>query len=347
MFVPTNDVLSTTQTKKGSRAQCHICPRECLLSSGEIGVCGGRKNAQGKCVPVVRDYYPALMIDPIEKKPFYHFYPGKQVLSIGALGCSLKCGFCYNKELSCPESYPEDQDSRAVDKKMVELLMSDSDIIGIAFSFTEPSVWIETYMKYMAMATVFRKKVLLKTNGYINPQLFMEMFILNPLHAVNLDIKTMNPETFRTVCDGDLSVVLHNAEFLGEDKREYHDPIHLEVSHLMIPGVTDKESEFRELVTFIESKLGNDTPLHIATYHPVPWFPQAPSATPEETVKRFYKIAKDRLKYVYLEHTLYPECAATVCPKCGQKAIQRDDFEVTISKRCKHCLDMVWPPYKL
>ncbi len=235
-----------------SSAKCLLCPHECTIAEGKTGICRVRENIEGKLYTNTYEMISSLAIDPIEKKPLRKMKPGTFILSVGTWGCNFRCSFCQNYHIS--QTLPP---LRHV--PVDELLnISDSlnESIGIAFTYNEPTIWYE-YILEVAMKN--KKDTVLVTNGYINPEPLMQL--LPYIDAMNIDLKSMNPEFYRKTCGGSLSHVQETIKIASSET-------HVELTFLAIPGFNDSKEEAELLTTWIAG-INPDIPLHIIPFRPM------------------------------------------------------------------------------
>ena len=268
-------------------ARCDLCPHHCLVLPGKAGRCRMRTNkAQG----LVADSYgvvSAIALDPIEKKPLYHFYPGSTILSLGSFGCNLRCQFCQNWQISQTTG----DASHITPEAVVELARDygDAGCIGVAFTYNEPLMWYEFVFDTAKLVQAAELKTVLVTNGYISMEPWQRL--LTHIDAVNIDIKGWDEEFYRKLCGGSLQPVLDNA-------RVARDICHIEVTYLLIPGHNDDDESLAGFARWIRDNLGGETPVHFSRYFPNYQLDIAP--TPVYTLKRAREIASKWLSFVYL-----------------------------------------------
>jgi pyruvate formate lyase activating enzyme len=297
--------------------RCNHCPHNCLLPEGKTGICLTRKNIDGKIVPLNLNRPVASAIDPIEKKPLFHFYPGSEVFSMGPSGCSMKCSFCQNHNIS-------QQVHNYSEVNMPGVIQNAAKYTSIAYTFTEPYMWFETIMHASELIKEqgLNLKQVMVTNGYTNPGPFKEL--LGVIDAMNIDIKSMNPQFYKTVCKAELQPVLRScvmAKVFG---------CHLEISNLIIPGMNDSDEDIRNLAKFIKSNLGKDTPLHLAKYFPNYRMDIPP--TPTDNVFHAQDIAREYLNHVYIGNIETDN--DTICPRCKKILIHRRGYTITKNEPC-------------
>jgi pyruvate formate lyase activating enzyme len=227
----------------------------------------------------------SMALDPIEKKPLYHFHPGSSILSLGTKGCNLKCPWCQNwsisQEVSCPTQKMTPREVIAQAQKLKSF--------GIAYTYNEPFIWYEFVYDMAKLAHKEGLKNVLVTNGYVNHKPLEEMIGL--IDAMNIDVKSMSDDFYHKYCRGKLGPVLRTAQYAVQK-------CHVEITNLIIPTLNDSEEDFQKLTDWIAEKLGSDIPLHFSRYHPA--YKSDIAATPVETLKRAEAIAKKKLRYVYL-----------------------------------------------
>ncbi|MCU0372127.1 MAG: AmmeMemoRadiSam system radical SAM enzyme [Ignavibacteria bacterium] len=273
---------------KSGRAACVLCPHECSIPIGQTGTCGVRKNIDGKLYALTYSKPVAIHLDPIEKKPLYHFYPGSQILSIGTLGCNLSCKFCQNFDIS--QEFDED------DFNYMKEVTPD-EIIGmckskgykfVAFTYNEPTIFFE----YMFDVAVRCKENDIKTVVVSNGQIQRGPLnrIIEYIDAFNIDLKSFNPAFYKDICGGEIEATIETIKIIIERGK------HLEVTFLLIEGLNDNVKEFEEMCRFL-SALNKDIVLHIS--RAFPRYEMDFNPTPEGLIFKFKKIAENYLNHVY------------------------------------------------
>ncbi len=269
----------------GKKVHCHLCPNECIISDGKVGSCGVRINEGGRLLTVVYGKMTSMALDPIEKKPLYRYHPGEYILSLGTKGCNFHCSFCQNWQISQDMTVPtEDITSEAIVAKAKELKS-----FGVAYTYNEPFIWYEFVLDTARLARKAGLENVLVTNGYVNMKPLEEM--LPFINAMNIDIKSIDEDFYRRICKGSLKPVL---EVIKRSVRSCH----VELTNLIIPTLNDSEDSITRLVNWIRNNLGRDVPLHLSRYFPCYQMDLPP--TPIPTLKMAERIAKAKLKYVYL-----------------------------------------------
>ena len=301
-----------------SKVRCSICPKGCELAPGETGDCRVRKNIGGEIVCTTYALPCSMNVDPVEKKPLYHFLPGSPILSIATAGCNLHCKQCQNWQISqaelfttsLPDVFPEDVVQMARKRKCP----------AIAYTYTEPLVSFEyTYDCCQAAAAAGIKNVLV-TAAYINPEPLRD--ICRFVDAVNVDLKSFSDDFYRDICDARLSPVLKALTTMKECG------VMLEITNLIIPTLNDSEEETKQLCGWIAENLGSETPLHFSRFFPQNELKHLPP-TPIDTLLRAREIAlQTGLQFVYVGNLQSDEGENTHCPNCGKPLIERHGYHV-------------------
>lgn len=314
-----------TQTK----VQCRLCPHNCIIKPAELGKCQARKNVDGKLYSLNYGIVSSISFDPVEKKPLYHFFPGKMILSIGSWGCNFKCGFCQNWNISqegINEKYAEQVSSR----NLLDSALRNKNNIGIAYTYNEPLINIEFIKETAKLFSETGLKNVLVTNGFINQKPLTDL--LPFIDAANIDLKSFNADFYKNICDGKLNYVLQTIETMVKNNK------HIEITTLIIPGYNDSRKEIEQIIDFIAS-LSKNIPLHFSRYYPQYKF-DVP-ATSVKTMVEFYNLAKQKLSYVYLGNITDENYNSTFCPTCGKKLISRIGYDIYLKNlnynKCKYC----------
>ncbi|MEN8201325.1 MAG: AmmeMemoRadiSam system radical SAM enzyme [Bacteroidota bacterium] len=319
------------KTKEDQKVQCRLCPHYCLLEPGQYGKCKTRVNLEGNLYAENFGILSAISTDPIEKKPLYHFYPGKSILSIGGFGCNMTCDYCQNCDISQidhrifshhPSRDPEDIVGKAVLHR---------DNIGLAYTYNEPTIYFEYMLRCAKLIKEQDRCNVMVTNGYINGEPLDEL--LSYMDAFNLDLKSFRNEFYQSRAGATLTPVLHSIERIVKSGK------HLELTFLIIPELNDKKKEWMDMVDWIHEVCGRDTVLHVSRYFPRYKLRIPP--TPLSTMERFMDLAREKLLYVYPGNT--PQLDShTRCPGCGKVLIQRFLYNTSVTGMtgdgfCKHC----------
>ena len=297
----------------GGAVSCFLCQRRCYLKEGETGYCHARKNINGKLMALNWGKCVAYNMDPIEKKPFYHFCPGSSAFSFAAAGCNFRCEHCQNWEISQPkEIFGQD----IPPEKMVSMA-SQYKADGIAYTYTEPTIFYEYAKDTAVLARKQGMYNVFVTNGYMTPDAIKEMDFLD---AARIDLKGFTDKFYKDICgDAHLEPVLKSIKLL-------HKKMHIEVITLLIPTLNDSDEEIRDLSRWVRD-LDAEIPLHFTAYYPANRMTLPP--TPVETLSRARKIAMEEgLKYVYTGNRPGDEGENTYCPKCKAKVIARYGMEM-------------------
>ena len=312
--------------------RCNLCPHNCLLKEGQAGLCRVRKNHDGILLSENYGKVCSLHLDPIEKKPLYHYYPGRNILSVGSVGCNLHCRFCQNWEISqsSVKDYPYLKEYTP--EKIVGLAASEEENIGIAYTYNEPTVWFEFMKDIAEKVNSEGLKNVMVTNGFINPEPLKELITV--MHAFSVDLKAFTEAFYKQLTSSSLAPVLESLKTIRASGR------HLEITNLLIPGENDDEKDFRSMMAWIRDELGPDTVLHISRFFPT--YKLDHNATPESLLHRFYTIAREYLHYVYLGNVSSGKGRDTTCPKCGHLLISRSGYRTKITgldemARCDKC----------
>jgi len=310
---------------EGGKVRCKLCPHNCVIGEGKFGICGTRTVENGKLYTTIYGAVSAIAMDPIEKKPLYHFYPGSTILSIGTVGCSFRCQFCQNYHISQNPDYPTDFD---YPEEIVKVALRKNSI-GIAYTYSEPLIWYEFIYDTCVAARKKGLKNVFVTNGYINPEPLLDL--LKYADAFNVDLKSFNNDFYRKILGGRLEPVLETIKEIAK-----HPDIDLEVTTLVIPGYNDSNEEMEEITDFLAS-INKDIPYHLSAYYPTYKFTAPP--TPVETLERLKNIADKKLSYVYLGNV--SGSTNTYCPECGALLIERHGYYTKIVNfddgKCTKC----------
>jgi len=318
------------ERRAGGLAVCRLCPKSCRIPPGRRGFCRTRGNVDGTLYALNYGRVAAVHLDPVEKKPLFHFYPGHTILSFGTFGCNLACAFCQNWSISQEDAPTRPVAPEELARLAEECRQEDGSCVGVAFTYNEPGMWFETILDAAPLCRRRGLKVAMVSNGYLSPEPLRDLVAV--VDAFNIDVKAMNRGFYTRVCRGTLEPVLAAVEAIRAAGR------HVEVTHLVIPGENDREEDFRRLVDWLAG-VGEDIPLHLSRYHPAYRMTRPP--TPTATLERFREIARERLRYVYLGNTWRPGDDDTCCHACGRRLIARDGFFVTAldldGDRCPAC----------
>jgi pyruvate formate lyase activating enzyme len=307
------------------RVKCRLCPHGCSIAPGKLGICGVRKNVDGKLAAMSYGRVTSVAMDPIEKKPLYHFHPGTRILSVGSYGCNFKCDFCQNYTISQGEAPTREVTSEG----LAETARSEGSA-GIAYTYNEPSIWHEfVYDTARAFREAGMYNVLV-TNGYFETEPLAEL--LEYVDALNIDIKSIEDDFYKRLCGGRLEPVLRSA-------RQAAERAHVEITHLVIPGENDSPEEFERLAEWIADDLGPETPAHLSAYFPR--YKRRNPATDFETLRAARETFREKLKYVYVGNVMADGVSDTSCPRCGARLVTRSGYRVKVEGladgKCAEC----------
>lgn len=305
---------------KDKKVQCSVCAHRCIIASGKQGICGVKENRKGKLYSLVYGRACAENVDPIEKKPLFHFLPGTNSLSIATVGCNFRCFHCQNAEISqMPREKGKIEGFDLPPEKVVE----DAQRFGcqsISYTYTEPTIFVEYALDCMKLA----KKEGLKNNWVSNGYMTKETLELTAsyLDAVNIDLKFFKDDLYIKTSGARLQPVLDSLKLIKKLG------IWLEVTTLLIPGYTDQGTQLEEIAKFIKEELGNETPWHVTRFYPA-YKMMDVSSTPIKLIDQAYQIGKkEGLKYVYTGNLPGDEHENTYCPECGELVIKRTGYEI-------------------
>ncbi|MCB2197973.1 AmmeMemoRadiSam system radical SAM enzyme [bacterium] len=299
---------------RGERIVCEVCPVHCALREGEEGVCRGRKVVNGVLVATNYGQVVAEHIDPVEKKPLYHFFPGSTVYSVGPNGCNFHCRWCQNCEIS-QGSVPT---YSLLPDQLAERAVQHSSI-GMAYTYTEPLIWYETLRDTMPLVHEVGGKNIIVSNGYIEEAPLQDL--LRFIDAANIDLKSLDRSRHMKQTGGDVAVVQHTIQQLLDAG------IHLEITHLLVTDFADKAESVDSIASWIAS-LDRRIPLHLSRYYPR--HKASSPATSLEFLEQAWSIASNHLDFVYIGNANLKVGADTVCPSCGETAIRRSGYAAEI-----------------
>ena len=322
------------------RVRCFLCSHRCLIKEGGKGLCGARENRAGTLFSLVYDKVIARHVDPIEKKPLFHFLPGSNAYSIATVGCNFKCYFCQNADISqMPTDHARIQGEELTPDAIVsEALASHS--ATIAFTYTEPTIYYELAVDVSRKAVEKGLKNIFVSNGYMTEECLKD--IHPDLHGANIDLKSFRDRFYKEQCGAALEPVLKTLEIM------HSMGLWLEVTTLLIPGLNDSVEEIKDLAKFL-ADLDPDIPWHISRFHPTYRLTDV-HPTQLENIRRARDIGYESgLKYVYAGNLPGDEGEKTVCHGCGELMIDRYGFRIMknhlVNGHCPQCgekLPGVW-----
>jgi len=308
---------------------CRLCPHRCRINEGQSGICRVRVNEGGKLFTKNYGLCTSLTADPIEKKPLYHFYPGQNILSVGTYGCNLKCAYCQNWHLAHREPSLLFMEPHEIIEAALE--MKKHGNIGIAYTYSEPTVWYEFMIETSRLAKEKGLLNVMVSNGYIDEKPLAEL--LEYIDALNIDVKGFNKDFYHSYIKGDYKPVLKTAEIALKNG------CHVELTTLLVTGLNDSEEEIKALTEWCLSALGKDVPLHFSRYFPNYKLDLPP--TPLKTLAKAYKIAASQLNYVYLGNAPELGKSDTYCPLCKKIVVSRSGYQTKIiglnKNKCAYC----------
>lgn len=314
------------------RVKCNLCNHRCLIGEGKRGICAVRENREGTLYTLVYRRLISRNVDPIEKKPLFHFSPGSRSFSIATVGCNFRCDFCQNYEIS---QMPREENQITGQDVSPEEIVAGAKKAGcttIAYTYTEPTIYFEYAYDIAWRASQEGLKNIFVTNGYMTEE---ALRTLHPhLHGANVDLKAFREEFYQKRCGSKLEGVLESLKVMKELG------VWVEITTLIIPGLNDSESELRDLAQFIVS-LGKEVPWHISRFHPM-YKMLDRSPTSVKVLQRAQKIGMDAgLRYVYTGNVPGDSGEDTFCPHCGQLLVDRLGFQILKyqikEKKCFKC----------
>lgn len=305
------------------KVRCLACHHKCLISEGKRGICGVRENQKGQLQLLVYGKVASVHVDPIEKKPLYHFLPGTEIFSLGTVGCNFRCSFCQNYALSqereiLGQPFPPEEAKKAA-----------QPYPSIAYTYNEPTIFLE-YAEAIAKLTKNKKHVFV-TNGYFSDEALAKMGFVD---ALNIDLKSFNEKFYQKNCGAKLQPVLDNIKTCHQSGKW------VEVTTLLIPGENDSPEEIQKIAQFLAS-LDKEMPWHLSAFHPDYQMLDKKSTSFPDLLKA-YKIAKEEsLAYVYLGNVQSIEHNSTYCPQCQKLLIKREGYNISVEGlekgKCQYC----------
>ncbi len=315
----------------GNKVKCNVCSHRCTIAEGKLGVCRTRQNRDGKIYTLIYNTVSSEAVDPVEKKPLYHFLPGTLSYSLGTIGCNFRCMHCQNWNISqvtleeawTKEITPEEAIKRAL----------ATGCKSIAWTYNEPAIWHEYTYDSAVLAKKAGLKTIYVTNGYITPEALRR--IAPYLDAFRVDIKSFSEDFYRKICGARLAPVLESTKLAKELG------MHIEVITLVIPTKNDSPQELTQIVKWVHDNLGADTPMHFTRFHPMYKMDDLTS-TPTETLEMAHDIAKkEGMRFVYTGNVPGHKYENTYCPKCNALLIDRAGFRVSAIRikdgKCPQC----------
>jgi len=316
---------------KNDKIECKLCARHCLVANGKSGLCGVRMHDKNKLYAVNYGLAAPINVDPIGKKPLFHFHPQSLVLSLGTAGCNFKCDYCQNYELS--QSKIDKVQTRKVTPKKLQAMAKKNKCEGVAWTYNEPTIWYEFVYdsaKYLSRKGLFNVFI---TNGYIEKDPFVELS--SYIEAVNVDIKAFSDKFYANISRAHLKPVLDTCTLAKELG------LHIEISYLLVPPLNSDPQEIQKFSRWVINKLGKDTPVHFLRFFPAHRMTDVPRTTTEALVGA-QRIAKlEGLRNVYINNIPGSKYQDTYCPNCGEMLVHREEFFTILNRvtdgKCPKC----------
>jgi pyruvate formate lyase activating enzyme len=313
--------------REDGKTQCDLCPHGCVIAEGKSGTCKVRGTVGGELKALGYGLVSSAGLDPIEKKPLYHFLPGADIFSIGGWGCNLGCSFCQNWTIS--QQFGQDRD--AYTPEWIVRKAAASGSMGIAYTYNEPVVGFEFVRDCSVLARQAGLLNVLVTNGYVRKEPAAELLPL--VDATNIDIKSMDDAFYRKQCGATLRPVLDFA------RQAVQAGVHVEITNLVIPGLNDDDHHFELLAQWMRTHLGETVPLHLSAYHPQ--YKLDVSPTSPAALQKAHALARKTLLYVYMGNVSTRSGQDTTCPGCGRLLVERRGYATAIKGidhgRCAGC----------
>jgi len=328
---------------KKNAVRCRLCPQECMVMDGGRGICGVRENQGGKYKTLVYNRPVSMNVDPIEKKPLFHFLPSSKAFSIATAGCNIECKFCQNWQIS--QAAPEDIPSEKTPPEKIVQMARQSGSSSIAYTYNEPTIFFEYMYDIAKLAKEKNIPSVMISNGFMNEKPLRDL--CTRLAAVKIDLKAFTEKFYTDTCSGQLKPVLHTLEVLKDIGMWF------EIVVLIVPTLNDSVEENRAMCKWIVKNLGPDVPVHYSRFHSTYKIRNLPS-TPTKTLERCHDIAREEgIRFAYLGNVWNHRYENTFCPKCGKMLIRRQGFYTKVvgmkdgaCEKCGEKIPGVWkyPP---
>lgn len=323
----------------GERFRCTVCPHGCILRQGETGLCGVRIAGSNGIGNPHASHLTATRFDPIEKKPLFHFYPGKQILSLGASGCNLHCSWCQNYSISQVITPLQDVSGLIPTDKLVQLSAENPQSIGVAFTYNEPVIALEWVLESAKKFKMAEQKTVMVTNGFVNTNPLSAL--LEVVDAFNVDLKGFSEQFYARFTGGALKPVMNTLKQINGAQK------HLEITFLAVTGLNTDLAAFDDLCRWIAGDLGPSIPLHISRYHAA-WQCTQPT-TPVLLMQELLHTAKKYLNFVYPGNIASGEAFSTCCQVCGHilidRRLQKPAVTGLAGNRCSRCRALLYGQY--
>ncbi len=319
--------------KKGA-VQCRLCNHYCAIKPNERGKCGVRENRDGTLYALNYGKIAALNLDPVEKKPLYHFQPGTRTFSLATMGCNLRCTFCQNWSLSQPPREGGRIEGRDTSPEALVAEAIKIKAASIAYTYSEPTIFFELMQDTAKLAQERGLKNIMVSNGFMSRECLDELAPY--IDAINVDLKCFTEEFYHEISGARLQPVLDNLKYIKHTLGWW-----LEVTTLLIPGKNDSSEELDQLTDFLAKELGPDTPWHISRFHPDYKMTNV-GVTQKDSLETAYRMGTSKgLNFVYIGNMPGTNRQQTICPGCGQMLIDRSGFSSTRpaikNGKCEQC----------
>jgi pyruvate formate lyase activating enzyme len=319
--------------------QCRLCAHRCRLKKGDKGRCGVRISTGNELTSLVGNVVSCAHMDPVEKKPLYHFLPGSKTFSIGSVGCNFTCSFCQNHSISQIPGTGVVPGKRVSPEELARLA-EEQNVPSMAFTYNEPTIFFELVYETAAIAQISGIRSILVSNGYMSADCLQALS--QRVSAINVDLKSFSEAFYSRYCEARLQPVLDNLKYIKSMGWW------LEVTTLVIPGLNDSDAELKEIAAFIHGELGENTPWHLSAFHGAHKMANHP-ATPLALLEKGWQIGREAgLNFVYIGNLSSAIGGNTFCPSCGALVIERQGYEIRRTGppgRCPSCsfeLPGVW-----
>ncbi|MFH1126325.1 MAG: AmmeMemoRadiSam system radical SAM enzyme [Candidatus Altiarchaeota archaeon] len=322
---------------EANSVRCSLCNHRCLIPIGRRGLCGVRENQNGRLMSLVYGKLIAENVDPIEKKPLFHFQPGSLSYSIATVGCNFRCEFCQNWDISQRGKEGGEIVGRIASPKEVVDAAIENGCKSISYTYTEPTIFFEYAHDTSVLAVGRGLRNVFVSNGYTTTE---ALDMIKPyLHANNVDLKSFSDKFYRELCGARLEPVLETLKWHVRNK------VWLEVTTLVVPGKNDSKEELRQIAEFIKNELADWVPWHVSRFYPH-YRMNDKMPTQLNSIHDAYKIGKETgLKYVYTGNIQHENAENTYCPKCSELLVERYGFNVTKNRvkdsKCSKCSERI------
>lgn len=306
--------IKKEDNKETNILECQLCHQNCIIKPGKLGLCGVRKNIDGILYAMTYGKFASIANDPIEKKPLYHFYPNKQILSLGSIGCNLKCFFCQNYEIS-QTHYTDDFYGKFISPEEIFNVCSKNNFNMVAFTYNEPLIMYEYLFDALPYLKSKNIQTVLVSNGSIAEEAALK--IVPYISAANIDLKSFNAEFYTKHCKGNIDYVKKFIKLL------YNNNVHIEITNLIITELNDDFDEIKSMIDWV-ADLSDNIPFHFSRYYPR--YKSKYETTDVNFMVKAYSYAVKKLKYVYLGNVGINKYSSTYCYECGKELINRSFY---------------------